>query len=191
METIKKYRGITLISLIVTIIIILIISGIAINTLIDNGIFNRAKEARDRSQNSQNDEEIQIAQYSNKIDNYKNNFRNDILPELLWTNPNLSSSFGNQTISLDLSSYKYVIIVVNGNTDVNNNENYPNCTGIIPVSDSIPENHYCIVGQKSTAPRRYYATSQGVVFSSYDNNERAIPRFIYGIKSDLGIKLDK
>ena len=71
-----KNKGITLIALIVSIIIILIISGIAINTLTNSGIFERAKEARNKWQNAQNEEEMQIAKYSNQIESYIGNTRN-------------------------------------------------------------------------------------------------------------------
>ena len=51
-------------------IILLILVGITINTLTNNGIFEKAKEARDKWQNAQNDEETQIAKYTNDIDSY-------------------------------------------------------------------------------------------------------------------------
>ena len=62
---IKNVKGITLIFLTITIILILILAGVAISTLSNNGIFERTKEARDKWQNAQNEEEMQIAEYSN------------------------------------------------------------------------------------------------------------------------------
>ena len=64
----KNVKGITLISLVITVIILLILAGITISQLSGNGIFVRAKEARDKWQNAQNEEEMQIAKYSNEIE---------------------------------------------------------------------------------------------------------------------------
>lgn len=45
----KNNKGITLIALIITIIILLILAGVTINVLIgDNGLFNTAKEAGEK-----------------------------------------------------------------------------------------------------------------------------------------------
>ena len=54
----------------VTIIILLILAGITISQLQGSGIFERAKEARDKYRNAQEDEEERIAKYSNEIDSY-------------------------------------------------------------------------------------------------------------------------
>ena len=64
----KNQRGITLVALMITIILLIILAGVAISTLSNNGIFERAKEARDKWQNAQNEEEMQIAKYSNQIE---------------------------------------------------------------------------------------------------------------------------
>ena len=43
----KKSTGITLIALVVTIVVLLILAGISINTILgDNGIISRSKEAK-------------------------------------------------------------------------------------------------------------------------------------------------
>ena len=76
MENLKKYKGITLISLIITIILLLILATITISQLNGKGIFEKAKEARDKWQNAQEDEEMQISQYNNEIEEYIDNVRN-------------------------------------------------------------------------------------------------------------------
>ena len=44
----KSSKGITLIALVITIVVLIILAGVAINlTLSQNGIFNKAKQARD------------------------------------------------------------------------------------------------------------------------------------------------
>ena len=58
----KKDKGITLIALVVTIIVLLILAGISINALTgQNGLLNRATEAKEKSENSQKEEQIKLA----------------------------------------------------------------------------------------------------------------------------------
>ena len=56
----RDTRGITLIALIVTIIVLLILAGITITQLTGNGIFEKVKEAKEKYNNTQNEEEGQI-----------------------------------------------------------------------------------------------------------------------------------
>ena len=57
-----KNAGITLIALVITIIVLLILAGISISMLSgDNSILSRAGEARDKTQETQKDEEVKIA----------------------------------------------------------------------------------------------------------------------------------
>ena len=47
-EKLRKNKGITLIALVITIVVLIILAGVAINmTLGENGVFNKAKKARD------------------------------------------------------------------------------------------------------------------------------------------------
>ncbi len=51
MKTFKKNKGITLIALVITIVVLIILAGVLINiTLGENGIFNRAKDGRIKMQ---------------------------------------------------------------------------------------------------------------------------------------------
>lgn len=53
----KQQKGITLIALVITIVVLIILAGVAISlTLTDNGIFNRAKQGRDMYKNASADE---------------------------------------------------------------------------------------------------------------------------------------
>ena len=54
--------GITLIALVVTIIVLLILAGVSINMLTgQNGILNRAAEAKEKTQNAQSEEKVKLA----------------------------------------------------------------------------------------------------------------------------------
>lgn len=68
MEKIRKNKGITLIALIITIILLLILSGISIQILNQNGLIKKAEKAKTTITNAQNVENITLAKYNNKID---------------------------------------------------------------------------------------------------------------------------
>ena len=58
----KKSTGITLIALVVTIVVLLILAGISINTILgDNGIISRSKDAKERTEYAQEQEKVKYA----------------------------------------------------------------------------------------------------------------------------------
>lgn len=65
--TIKRKNGITLIALIVTIVILLILAGIAISQINNNGLFKNAKLAKNKYEVAKQDEENTLKQYNNEI----------------------------------------------------------------------------------------------------------------------------
>ena len=70
MEIKNKEKGITLVSLVVTVIVLLILAGVAINlTVGDNGIFTRAIEATDRYKAEEIIEKIELIKANTIIDN--------------------------------------------------------------------------------------------------------------------------
>ena len=56
MKKYKNYNGITLIALIITIILLIILAGISISTLTNQGLLKNAKEAKNRTENAQKEE---------------------------------------------------------------------------------------------------------------------------------------
>lgn len=72
----NKNKGITLIALVITIIILIILAGISVATLTgDNGLFSRAKQAKENTEEARNLENTILGEYENKIDkltDYKN-----------------------------------------------------------------------------------------------------------------------
>ena len=70
MEKIKKEYGITLVALVITIIILLILAGVAINALTQTGLFENAKQAKNITENAQKDENKKLGEYSSKINEY-------------------------------------------------------------------------------------------------------------------------
>ncbi len=77
----KKFRkekqgtvnGITLISLVITIIILIILAGVSINLVVgENGLFTKAREAREKFLNAQAEEEERIAELEKQIKDNEN-----------------------------------------------------------------------------------------------------------------------
>ena len=65
-----KERGITLVALVVTIIILLILAGVTLNiALSENGIFEKAKEAVEKYKNAEEDEIDVLEKISEDLDN--------------------------------------------------------------------------------------------------------------------------
>ena len=70
----KQVQGITLIALVVTVIVLLILAGVAINlTVGDNGLFRRAQNAADTWQMAEQNERSEMEQAGEFIDDYANN----------------------------------------------------------------------------------------------------------------------
>lgn len=57
----EKVNGITLVSLVITIIILLILAGVSIAELTGNGLFAKAIEAKEKAEMSRLEEEMQLA----------------------------------------------------------------------------------------------------------------------------------
>ena len=69
--SLRKEKGITLIALVITIIVLLILAGVTIATLTgDNGILTRATEAKNKTEQAQKDEENILNSYEDKLNEY-------------------------------------------------------------------------------------------------------------------------
>ena len=75
----EEIKGITLVALVITIIVLLILSGVAISLSIgEDGIFKRAKEGAETYQNASENEKVELDKVSNYINNYlKENNKED------------------------------------------------------------------------------------------------------------------
>ena len=64
----KREKGITLIALVITIIVLLILAGVSISMLTgDNGILTQAKVAKEKNADAQRKEEQQLESMLNRI----------------------------------------------------------------------------------------------------------------------------
>ena len=110
----------------------------------------------------------------------------DLTPVLLWTNPTPTSAFGAQTISLDLSQYKYVLVVTKSSTA----EDYkPRTSIVLPVLETYDQ-PISIATTGSSTYRAATANANGITFGNNSSrNSILIPYRIYGIKGELNIDI--
>lgn len=121
----KKERGITLIALVITIIVLLILAGVTIFlTMGDNGIINYAKNAGNIYQQAQANEINDLNTIEEEIDNIINE-KNSIKEVTLVINNVKGMSFDIMAMaSLDKSNIvKYEYFVNNESKEVNTTEN--------------------------------------------------------------------
>ena len=66
----KKNKGITLIALVITIIVLLILAGVAISMLSgENGILKKAADASEKTTDGKRDEATKLSQYEGILNN--------------------------------------------------------------------------------------------------------------------------
>lgn len=69
----RKEKGITLVALVITIVILLILAGISISTLTNTGIFEKVKEAKSLSENAEKKQNEVLDEYEKEMDQYGDN----------------------------------------------------------------------------------------------------------------------
>ncbi len=66
----KQQKGITLVALVITIIILLILAGISVASLSGNGLFGKTQQAVNAHKNGENQQNEAIKEGENWLDNY-------------------------------------------------------------------------------------------------------------------------
>ena len=112
--------------------------------------------------------------------------------DLLWTNPNPSTTFNSQTVSIDLTDYESVLIAIKSSVSA---DNLTDCigyfkkgatiSGYVGVARPIPSTIAAFGTRLVTA-----VTDNGVSFGVFkygttQDNTLGVPIKIYGLKSDL------
>ena len=116
----KKENGITLIALILTIIILIILAGISINSLVNKGLFTKAKLASEEYKNAQENEKMQISKYSNNIDEYIDGTRYLQVEQIEAYKA--SSTTQQETLSLgtnNITNFDYILLTAKNPNDRN------------------------------------------------------------------------
>ena len=76
-KKLEKTKGITLVALVVTIVVLLILAGITIMyTMGDNSIFKKAQDAKDKTAEAIKNEQEYMKQVDNMVDKYINGIGN-------------------------------------------------------------------------------------------------------------------
>ena len=122
MNKIKSTKGITLISLVITIIILIILAGVAINLSIgNNGIFTRAKQAKGAYKQTAAKEKVEIVLLDARIEKnenpeYNEEFLNNMLEESgIEVNGNVVT-LDNYNFTIDRENLK--IVTENGESNI-------------------------------------------------------------------------
>ena len=68
----QNFNGITLVALVITIIILLILSGITISSLTNTGLFKNAQKAKEATAEAQQKEQDLLNQYEEELNKYAN-----------------------------------------------------------------------------------------------------------------------
>ena len=107
MKKTNGQKGITLVALVITIIILLILATISIQSLTNTGLFAKAKEAREKSQNAEENQAKILNEYEDELNKYiSGNVKNQVkkiadnINKVLSTTDNteLQDSYGNKIV---------------------------------------------------------------------------------------------
>ena len=118
----NKNKGITLIALVITIIILLILSGISISALTNQGLFRNAKAAQNATEKAEKEQGQRLNEYEDEINKYLNNANEDEKIGLITDNINKELSKTDNTKLKDEKGNRIVVPagfkIVNGATTV-------------------------------------------------------------------------
>ena len=118
----NKDKGITLIALVITIIILLILAGISISALTNQGLFKNAKAAQNATEKAEKEQGQRLNEYEDEINKYLNNANEDEKIGLITDNINKELSKTDNTKLKDEKGNRIVVPagfkIVNGATTV-------------------------------------------------------------------------
>ena len=173
---IGENKGITLIALVITIIVLLILAGVTIATLTgDNGILTRTEQAKKATGEAGAKEKVQVEALGS-FDRY-GNFDMNMLKENLKTNLGLQNNDikdnGDGSILVTVDGYKVKVDNMGNVTMVGDEEIIVELTDIYPTlytdgTLAFSNNNEIISGKEVS---KQYANIKGQIYS-YDNNAR-------------------
>ncbi len=105
----NKDKGITLIALVITIIILLILAGISISALTNQGLFKNAKAAQNATEKVEKEQGQRLNEYEDEINKYLNNANEDEKIGLIADNINKELSKTDNTKLKDEKGNKIVV----------------------------------------------------------------------------------
>ena len=118
MRKTKGKNGITLMALVITIIILLILAGIAISTLTQTGLFSKAQEAKQKTEEKAEEENTTLNEYEKWIAKYENNgYKGQPITNVDTTKTNPEGAMPKGTTGIEGNANKGIVI-----KDSNDNE---------------------------------------------------------------------
>ena len=116
MKKYKSKRGITLVALVITIIILLILAGVSISALTNTGIFEKTQEAKEKSKNAEQEQGQALGEYERELNKYiAQKLTDDKINTVLSKTENTILEDSNGNIFTLPANFKIVV-----NTDTNN-----------------------------------------------------------------------
>ena len=198
-DTLRRNKGITLIALVVTIIVLLILAGISIAMLTgQNGILNRAAEAKEKTRVAQEDESQKLKGYEDIMAQYTGNLPSREETKPYFPNSTFSYKEGDLSTGLvikDSNDNEYVWVevptTIYDNTTYNNNgankpknadewEKIRDCLKAYTVDYS--DSSYKDTNTDGTT---YSVDYQNMLKSVYTNGGFWIGRYEAGIEGDI------
>ena len=170
-------KGITLVALVITIIILLILAGVAITALTTTGLFENAKQAKNAMENAQTKENATLSDYSSEINEYISSNRND--------KENSQSLINKDDGIYNKSEGGYIFNTSQNDITYTNNN-------IITLSESIEnynyiefecDNNYSTEGYSYPFSQRY---SVSQIKEHYSNTNEFVYSNVFWIISNLG-----
>ena len=170
-------KGITLVALVITIIILLILAGVAITALTQTGLFENAKQAKNAMENAQTKENATLSDYSSEINEYISSNRND--------KENSQSLINKDDGIYNKSEGGYIFNTSQNDITYTNNN-------IITLSESIEnynyiefecDNNYSTEGYSYPFSQRY---SVSQIKEHYSNTNEFVYSNVFWIISNLG-----
>ena len=134
----KKERGITLIALVVTIIVLIILAGISINLIFGtNGIINKAKDAKIKTDIASIKENIQMEILGKQAEN-NGNISDDSLKEILEKYGTLSEEekLTDKTLTTTKGNYEIKVSDIFNGTTVKDDIDRPTFTTVANEPDT-------------------------------------------------------
>ena len=118
MRRTNKQSGITLVALVITIIILLILAGIAISSLTQTGLFSKAQEAKQKTEEKAEEENTTLNEYEKWIAKYENNgYKGQPITNVDTTKTNPEGAMPKGTTGIEGNANKGIVI-----KDSNDNE---------------------------------------------------------------------
>ena len=170
-------KGITLVALVITIIILLILAGVVITALTQTGLFENAKQAKNAMENAQTKENATLSDYSSEINEYISSNRND--------KENSQSLINKDDGIYNKSEGGYIFNTSQNDITYTNNN-------IITLSESIEnynyiefecDNNYSTEGYSYPFSQRY---SVSQIKEHYSNTNEFVYSNVFWIISNLG-----